>query len=101
MCFDWLMVMSLESAGVGRFGSGEGGDCGNFCKRVTVPFGLRIKLSTLYGSMDELALTRKRRRCKESIVVAAMLSDTDMAIDLLWHNDLEYNATILICQNNY
>lgn len=86
MCFDWLIVMSLESAVVGRFGFGDGGDCGIFCKRVTVPFGLRIRLSTLYGSMDELALTRKRSRCKESmVVVVLMCKNTDMAIDLLWN----------------
>lgn len=79
MCFDGFRVRSLEREGVGRLGSCEGGDCGYLSKRVMVPFGLWIRLSTLYGSMeeDELTLTSKRRRCKESIVVAVMYSDSD------------------------
>lgn len=62
-----------------RFGSCEGGDSGYLSKRVIVPSGLWIRLSTLYGSMedDEFTLTSKRKRCKESIVVAVMCSDTD------------------------
>lgn len=79
MCLDGFRVRSLEREGVGRLGSCEGGDCGYLSKRVMVPFGLWIRLSTLYGSMEEdvFTLTSKRRRCKESIVVAVMCSDTD------------------------
>lgn len=78
MCLDGFRVRSLEREGVGRLGSCEGGDCGYLSKRVMVPFGLWIRLSTLYGSMEEdvFTLTSKRRRCKESIV-AVMCSDTD------------------------
>lgn len=81
MCLDGFRVRSLEREGVGRLGSCEGGDCGYLSKRVMVPFGFLIRLSTLYGSMeleeDEFTLASKRRRCKESIVVAVMCSDTD------------------------
>lgn len=78
MCFDGFRVRSLEREGVGRLGSCEGGDCGYLSKRVMVPFGLWIRLSTLYGSMedDEFTFASKRRRCKESIV-AVICSDTD------------------------
>lgn len=47
MCFDGLMVRSLERTGVGSVGSGEGGLCGCVSKRVRVPFGLRMMWSAL------------------------------------------------------
>lgn len=48
MCFDWLMVRSLERTEIlGRLGSGEGGLCGGICKRVRVPFGFRMMWSDL------------------------------------------------------
>lgn len=48
MCFDGLMVRSLERTEIfGRLGSGEGGLCGGISNRVRVPFGLKIMWSDL------------------------------------------------------
>jgi hypothetical protein len=41
------MMRSLERTG--RVGSTDGGDSGGLFGRVIVPFGLRIRLSCLYG----------------------------------------------------
>lgn len=47
MCFNLLMGRSLERAGVGRLGSGEGWLCGGVCKRVRVPSWFKIMWSAL------------------------------------------------------
>ena len=49
MPFDWLIMRSLERTR--RVGSSEGGLSGGLFCRVIVPFGLRIRLSCLYGSL--------------------------------------------------